>query len=258
MTDLVRGERSGEIGIITLDVPKTRNALSRDVLDALANRLEACLAEAECRAIVLTGANGHFCSGGDLTGMAEPRSLPVGRARNAAGHSVVRAIAAGPKPVIAAVQGYAAGAGLSLVAACDYVVCASDAKYVSSFAKVGMIPDLGLLWSLPKRIGLPEAKRMFVGSRVVESAEALALGLVDVIVEPAELLERAMNVAREFAVNAPLPFAIIKALYARGCESLEQALGYEIDNNPALQMTSDHREAVASFKEKRKPVFRGL
>jgi enoyl-CoA hydratase/carnithine racemase len=258
MTDLVRTERTGEVGIITLDIPKTRNALSRDALIALTEKLSVYTDDPQCRALVLTGANGHFCSGGDLTGMADPRPLPVGRARNASGHPLVRALAAGPKPVIAAVEGYAAGAGLSLAAACDYVVCARHAKFVSSFAKVGMIPDLGLLWSLPRRIGLPEAKRMFASARVVESAEALELGLVDVVVEPGELLERALSVACEFSAQAPLPFAILKGLYARGCESLDQALGYEIDNNPALQMTADHREAVAAFLEKRKPVFRGL
>jgi len=257
MNELVRVEHADEVGIITLDVPKTRNALSKEVLRLLAERLDALAADSRCRAIVLTGANGHFCSGGDVSGMSEPRALPVGRARNAMGHPIVRAIAAGAKPVIAAVQGYAAGGGFSLACACDYIVAANTAKFVSSFAKVGMVPDLGLLWSLPNRIGLPEAKRMFATARVVESAEALALRLVDAVVEPEQLMERAVAVAREFAAQAPLPFAIIKSIYARGCDSLEQALAYEIDNNPPLQMTDDHREAVEAFLAKRKPVFKG-
>jgi 2-(1,2-epoxy-1,2-dihydrophenyl)acetyl-CoA isomerase len=258
MTELVRAKRTDEVGIITLDVPQTRNALSKGVLQALAEKFDALLADSECRSIVLTGANGHFCSGGDISGMSDPRPLPVGRARNALGHPIIRAIAAGSKPVIAAVEGYAAGGGFSLVCGCDYIVAATTAKFVSSFARMGMIPDLGLLWSLPRRIGLPEAKRMFATARVVDSVEALNLGLVDAVVEPAQLLERAVALAREFAANAPLPFAIIKSIYARGTESLDATLAYELDNNPALQMTADHREAVAAFLEKRKPQFKGV
>jgi 2-(1,2-epoxy-1,2-dihydrophenyl)acetyl-CoA isomerase len=258
MTELVRHERVEEIGVVTLDIPKTRNALSREVLIALAERLETLAADAECRAIVLTGAGGHFCSGGDISGMQAPRPLPVGRARMEIGHRVVRAIAGGTKPVIAAVEGYAAGAGLSLVCASDYVVSSSAARYVASFGKVGLIPDLGLMWSLPQRVGLSEAKRMFASARVVEAAEAAELGICDRLVEPGQALSSAMEIAREFTVSAPLPVAVLKTIYLKGCESFEDALRYEVDNQAAMYLTSDHREAVAAFMEKRPVKFTGV
>lgn len=256
--DLVRVGRADTIATVTLDVPKTRNALSRALLLVLADRLDELSGDPDCRAIVLTGANGHFCSGGDVSGMQDPRPLPVGRARMELGHRVVRAIVGGPKPVVVAVEGYAAGAGLSLVAGADYVVSSTAAKYVSSFAKVGLMPDLGLLWTLPQRVGLAEAKRIFATARVVEAPEAERLGLVDQLVEPGAALAAAVEIANGFAANAPLPLAIIKSSYARGLANFEDALRSEIDNQAALYLTADHREAVAAFMEKRPATFRGV
>jgi enoyl-CoA hydratase/carnithine racemase len=258
MTELVRAERIAEIGVVTIDNPKTRNALSRDVLIALAACLDTLAADPLCRAIVLTGANGHFSSGGDVSGMQDPRPLPVGRARMELGHRVVRTIAGGTKPVIAGVEGYAAGAGLSLVCACDYVISSSAAKYVSSFAKVGLIPDLGLMWTLPQRIGLPEAKRMFASARVVEAPEALELGIADRLVDPGQALMSAIEAAKDFTAGAPLPMAILKSVYLKGCASFEDALRYEVDNQAALYLTGDHREAVSAFMDKRPPKFSGV
>jgi 2-(1,2-epoxy-1,2-dihydrophenyl)acetyl-CoA isomerase len=258
MTELVHLERRETVGILTFDVPKTRNALSREVLAELAGHLEALFAADDCRAVVLTGAGDHFCSGGDVSGMSAERPLPIGRARTQAGQRVVRLIVGGTKPVITAVEGYAAGAGLSLAAAADYNIASTTAKFISSFGKVGMIPDLGLLWTLPNRIGLAEAKRMFATSRTVDADEAQRLGLVDQLVPPGHALQAAVDIGLTYNSGAPLPVAIMKAIYAGGCASLDDALRSEVDNQAALQMTRDHREAVAAFLEKRKPTFQGV
>ena len=258
MSDMVRVQAQEGITLLTLDIPKTRNALSQEVLALLAGHLEALAGAADCAAIVLTGAGGHFCSGGDVSGMKEERTLPMARTRMMLGHRVIRNIIGGPKPVIAAVEGYAAGAGLSLAAACDYVVSSSTARYISSFAKVGLLPDMGLLWTLPQRIGLPEAKRMFATTRVVESSEAKQLGLVDQVVEPGRVLQTAIEIARGFTAGAPLATALMKAIYASGCATLEDALRSERDNQGGLYLTQDHRQAVAAFLEKRSPAFRGF
>lgn len=258
MNTLVKTEMTGEVAVVTLNNIKTRNALSRDMLAVLAERLDELSSHPDCRAIVLTGAEGHFCSGGDISGMSAERPLMVGRSRMELGHRVVRSIVGGPKPVIAAVEGYAAGAGLSLAAAADYVVSSGTAKYVSSFAKVGLIPDLGLLWTLPQRIGLPEAKRMFATARVVGAEEALQLGLADVVVDPAALLSTAIETARSYAAGAPLSMALMKSAYAKGLPTFESALRNEVDNQAALYLTADHREAVSAFLEKRSPVFKGV
>ncbi|MES2025606.1 MAG: enoyl-CoA hydratase-related protein [Pseudomonadota bacterium] len=258
MNPLVQVAMSGTVAIVTLNNIKTRNALSWDMLALLAEKLYELDRNPDCRAIVLTGAEGHFCSGGDISGMAAERPLMIGRTRMEIGHRVVRAIIGGAKPVIAAVEGYAAGAGLSLAAAADYVVSSNSAKYVSSFAKVGLIPDLGLMWTLPRRIGIAEAKRMFATARVVTAAEAKQLGLIDQLVEPDALMSSALEVAQSFSVGAPLSIALVKSAYAKGVETLEDALRNEVDNQAALYLTADHKEAVAAFLGKRPPVFKGV
>lgn len=258
MNALVQISIDGQVAVVTLNNTKTRNALSREMLAVLAERLDELDRNTDCRAIVLTGAAGHFCSGGDISGMTAERPLMVGRTRMELGHRVVRAICGGAKPVIAAVEGYAAGAGLSLAAAADYVVSSSSAKYVSSFSKVGLIPDLGLMWTLPRRIGMAESKRMFATARVVAAAEAKQLGLIDALVEPEALMASALEIARSFATGAPLSMALVKSAYAKGVETLEGALRNEVDNQAALYLTADHKEAVAAFMEKRSPSFKGV
>lgn len=258
MTQLVTLEMHGPVAVLTLNNSKTRNALSRDLLLVLADRFDVLAADDDCRAIVLTGANGHFCSGGDVSGMAAERTLMVGRTRMNLGHRVVRSIVGGAKPVIAAVEGYAAGAGLSLAAASDYVVSSSTAKYVSSFAKVGLIPDLGLMWTLPQRVGFAQAKRMFATARVVAADEALILGLADMVVAPDQLLAAAIEMAQSFTVGAPLSMALMKGAYGAGVANFEDVLRTERDNQAALYLTKDHREAVSAFLEKRPPQFKGM
>ena len=129
---------------------------------------------------------------------------------------------------------------------------------MSSFAKVGLIPDLGLMWTLPQRIGLAEAKRMFATARTVAAEEALQLGLADMVVAPEVLLASAVEAARSFTVGAPMSMAILKAAYAKGIPTFEDVLRTEVDNQAALYLTKDHREAVAAFLEKRAPVFTGV
>jgi len=170
----------------------------------------------------------------------------------------VRLISGMGKPVVAAVEGYAAGAGFSLAMAADCVVAADTAKFVSSFAKVSLLPDLGLLWTLPQRVGLAQAKRLLLSARVVTAEEGLRLGLVDEVAEAGRAIDRAREVAAEMSAHAPISAALVKAAYARGINSLDDALGYEMDNQAALYLTQDHREAVAAFLEKRPPVFRGV
>jgi enoyl-CoA hydratase/carnithine racemase len=257
MSELVLHERLGEIAVLTLNNPRARNALSRDMQTRLLQLLQEIAADDDCRAIVLTGAEGHFCSGGDVSGMAQERTVAEGRERVNYAHGMVRALFAGPKPVIAAVEGFAAGAGLSLAAGADYLVASRTATFIAAFSRVGMIPDLGLLWSLPTRIGLGAAKHMIASARRVAATEAKELGLVDRLVEPGQLRDSAIGIAREFASGAPLPMAIIRAAYTRGLHTLEDALRTEIEAQPALYRSEDHREAVKAFAEKRPPVFRG-
>lgn len=258
MSETVLIERRGGTAIVILNNPKTRNALSRDLLLLLADKLEALRVDAECRAVVITGAMGHFCSGGDVSGMSAERPLPVGRERMVIAHRVVQLVVNMGKPVLAAVEGYAAGAGFSLAMATDLVVGSESAKFVSSFAKVSLIPDMGLLWSLPRRVGLARAKRLMMSAQIVDAPEALRIGLIDEFAEAGGALDKALELADELSAHAPISAALVKAAYARGIERLDDAFAYEMDNQAALYLTKDHREAVSAFLEKRPPVFCGV
>jgi len=261
MTELVTVERGdaeagADVAIVTLNMPAKRNALSLDLREALFRALETLTADATCRAIVLTGAGGTFCAGGDLSSM--PEGDPLGaRTRMRGLHRTVRLIVAGPKPVIAAVEGYAYGAGMSLAAACDHVVAADNAKFCASFGKVGLVPDAGLLWSLPQRVGLGRAKELMILGEAIDGREAARIGLADRLAAPGAALSEALRRARLFAAAAPAATALTKSALARAPAALDAMLEIEIDAQSLLFGTEDHAEGKAAFFGKRSPVFKG-
>ena len=257
MTDPVIYEQRDDIVVLTLNAPESRNALGGEVLDGLLTSMRKANSDASCRAIVIYGGPDYFSSGGNLNNMAAERTLTVARDRVMLGGEISREIMAGPKPVIAAVEGYAAGAGFSLAVGSDYLVSSREGKYICAFAKVGLMPDMGMLWSLTQRIGLAKAKHLIASARKVTAKEGFDMGFVDVLTEPGASLDKAIEVAKEFASTAPLSFAMMKQAYARGMNSLEDALCYERDVQSSLYLTKDHREAIAAFLEKRAPVFKG-
>lgn len=257
MNELVLLEMSGAVATITMNNPKTRNALSRAMILEVAGKIEQLMATRECRAIILTGASGTFCSGGDISGMTQDRQILDSRAWMNQAHRLIRSIVNGEKPVIAAVEGYAFGAGLSLATGADYVVASEAAKFCAAFAKVGLVPDMGLFWTLSQRCGMGEAKRLIMLAETVDAAEAKALRLVDRIVPAGSALAEAQQMADVYAAVAPLPVALTKAVFARGCSTLDDALQAEVDYQPALFLSEDHMQAVRAFREKRKPAFRG-
>jgi len=258
MTTVLDCQRDGDITILTLNHPKTRNALSADMLIELHDRLLEAAGDTACRAVILMGAGGHFCTGGDISSMTPGREVLAARQRIERAHRVIRLLVGGPKPVVAAVEGYAFGAGLSLAMACDVVVSSSTAKYAAVFAKVGLIPDMGLLWTLPQRVGVGESRKLFFSSRTVEAQEALQLGMVDHVIEPDELLAVALATAKELTATAPLSVAVTKAAYAKGAVTLEDVLRTEVEQQPMLYQSQDHNEAIAAFREKRKSTFKGV
>ena len=248
--------REGPVAVVMLNEPAKRNALTMELRTALLASLDGCIVDAGCRAIVLTGAGGAFCSGGDLSTMRS--GDPMGaRRRLAIVHDILRRIAAGPKPVVAAVEGAAFGAGLALAAAADVVVADRSARFCASFGRVGLMPDAGLLWSLPPRVGLGAARRMMLEAAVVSGEEAASIGLVDVLAPAGETLALAIARATKMARMAPLSIAMTKAAFARGTDDLERVLAYEMDGQPMLFQTTDHAEGLDAFKNKREPVFKG-
>jgi enoyl-CoA hydratase/carnithine racemase len=256
MADTVELRRDGAVAVLTLSVPDKRNALTVELRRRLIEALEDLDADASCRAVVLTGAGGTFCSGGDISTMAAGDPLGA-RHRLALAHRVVRLLVAGRKPVVAAVEGYAFGAGFSLATACDVVVAGAGAKFCASFGRIGLMPDLALLWTLPQRVGLGPAKELMMLCDVIDGAEAARLGAVDHVVEDGAALDAALEKARRLAAGPPLAIALTKAAFARAPADLETLLAIEADGQALLFQTADHAEARSAFFAKRQPVFEG-
>ncbi|MBU0724036.1 MAG: enoyl-CoA hydratase/isomerase family protein [Alphaproteobacteria bacterium] len=251
---LVLGERiDGSVAILTLDNPARRNALSVEMRHRMIEALRRLEADPAIRALVLTGSGGHFSAGGDIVGQ-DTVTLADGRERFRITHEMVRLMVGGGKPIIAAVEGWAAGAGLSLALLCDTVVAGDTAKFTAPFGKIGLVADLGLLHTLPERIGQGRARQMLLYGEPVAAAEALSIGLVDRVVPAGTVLEAALERARLLGEAAPLPVAITRRYLSRG---LEEALDWERDMQAALMTTEDHREGRLAFLEKRAPRFIG-
>lgn len=245
--------RDGAVAILTMDYPARRNALAMPMRAALADALERIEADAAVRAVVLTGAGGIFSAGGDISTM-NAADFAAGRERFRTTHRLVRIMVKGSKPLIAAVEGFAVGAGLSLALCCDTVVAAEGAQFAAGFGRLGLIPDLGMLHTLPLRVGQGRARQIMLYGERVAARTALEIGIADHLVPQGAALEHALQRARVFEAGAPLPVAMVRQYLARG---LDEALEWERDVQSALFLTDDHKEGKAAFLAKRAPGFSG-
>jgi enoyl-CoA hydratase/carnithine racemase len=246
--------REGGIARLVIDNPARRNSMDLALRDVFHDLLAEALEDPEVRVLILRGAGGHFCAGGDVQGMQE--TAVECRARLQRLHRIVRLIAFAEKPVIAATEGVVAGNGLSFAAASDIVVTASDARFISAFVRIGLVPDTGALWLLPRRMGLGRAKLLMMSGKPMSGSEAVASGLADVETEPGGALARAEEIAADLMKVAPLAVGMTKALIARNPETLDEALKAEIDAQAVLFTTEDFAEGRAAFAEKRPPDFK--
>lgn len=244
------------IATVTINNPARRNALDMAMRQSLGEALSDLMADRQCRVVILAGAAGHFSAGADVTQMAD-RTMPETRAVIDSSNTPIRTIINGPKLVIAAVEGVAAGAGMSLAAACDVVVAAKNARFIPSFMKIGLMPDMGLMWTLPQRVGSRLAKKIMVLAQPVSGEEAEPIGLADRVVDAGQTLSAARDIAAEHAGVAPLGLAFIKMAFANGCATLEDALRTEIDYQAVLRESQDHKGAAAAFLAKRPFGFTG-
>jgi len=245
--------RDGATTILTLNYPERRNALAMPMRERMIEALEAIESDPAVRAIVITGAGGTFSAGGDISGMAVS-DVAAGRERFRVTHRLVRLLIKGSKPVIAAVEGYCVGAGLSLALCCDTVVSGTGARFAAGFGKIGLIADLGLLHTLPARIGQGRARQILLYGEQMDAASAERQGIVDHLVPAGTALEAALARAGLFAAAAPLPLAMTKQYLAAG---LDAALEWERDTQSMMFLTADHAEGKAAFMGKRAPAFTG-
>ena len=246
--------QNGATAILTLDYPARRNALAMPMRVALLTALDAIEADRTVRVVVLTGAGGTFCAGGDISGM-NATDLATGRERFRVAHALVRLLIQGSKPVVAAIEGACVGAGLALALCCDTLVAASDAKFAAGFGAIGLIADFGLLHTLPARVGQGRARQILLYGERIDTAAAVAMGLIDHVVLPGTALAAALDRAAQLAKAAPAPIAMTKQRLGQG---LDDALAWERDTQAALYQTADHREGRDAFLAKRPPTFSGV
>ncbi|MDT5397751.1 MAG: 2-(1,2-epoxy,2-dihydrophenyl)acetyl-CoA isomerase [Mycobacterium sp.] len=248
-------EKVGAVAVVTLNRPDKRNAIDIPLRLALADAIEAADRDASVRAVVLTGAGNTFCSGGDISTM-ERMAPQEALERAQLAQRVIRAIWGTDKPVIAAVEGSAFGAGTALAAACDRVVAARDARFATTFTAVGLAGDMGAYVSLPTRVGVARARQMLMLPKPIPAEEALNIGLVDALAEPGETLDAALQDASRLAAAPAEALAVIKSLLAAAPGlSPFNVLDREAAHQAALFGSDDFAEGVAAFREKRRAVF---
>jgi len=227
-TDLVTIEFDGDVAILTMNEPKRRNPFSVHMRYALTDAFRYLFDEdKESRAIVLTGAGGHFCAGGDISGMAATPTFLQQRTQIAVASDLVRMIVSGSKPVISAVEGSCIGAGLSMAIAADIAIVASGAKIGCTFVKMGLIPDTGVMWTLAQRTGHGRARELMLSGRMFTPSEAVRDGVLDEEVPNGEALASAIARARELAKTPSSTMALLRGALVTGMNSYQEAIRVE-------------------------------
>lgn len=249
------------VAVVTLNRPASRNAITLEMKEALYRLLPRLEADADVGCLLLTGAGEAFCSGGDTKKMArdgKPPSMEDRQRQLRWEHRIPAMLHRGPKPVVAAVRGAAAGAGFSLSLCADLRIASETAFFLTSFSRLGLSGDYGGTWFLTRLVGTAKARELYFTSERVPAEEALRLGLVNRVVADSALDAEAMELARRIAAGPPVALRYMKANLNRALESdLETCLDFEADRMVRGAMTEDYQEAVRAFQEKRPPVFRG-
>ena len=258
MPDLLQSIEDG-VAVLTLNRPDRLNALSEEMVAALCDTLPRLASDPAVGAIVMTGAGRGFCAGGDVKRMATAEQTMEERQEGLRWrHESVRLLRTIGKVVIAAVNGPAAGAGLSLALACDLRLAARSARFRTAFAGVGFSGDFGGSWSLTRLVGTAKAREMYYLNPQIDADEALRLGIVTAVVDDDALIAEAMAMARRIADGPRVAFSYMKRnLHAAETEPLGTVLDMEALGQARTGATEDHKEAARAFVEKRAPVFRG-
>lgn len=252
-------QRLGATAVLTMNRPNQRNALNLDMSDAFAEIIAKLREDESVRAVVLTGAGSNFCAGGDVKGMvgasSEPDPLFKKRDRMRSLHRWFDDLVDLERPVIAAVEGAAFGAGLSLALAADFIIASPTARFCSVFARLGFVPDVGGMYLLPRAVGLARAKDMVFSARVVSAQEALAIGLVQEVVG-GDVMHAALALAERFHAAPTAAIGVAKSVMNRAFESERREIyAQEALVQSVCAQSEFHREAARRFISKEPPLY---
>jgi 2-(1,2-epoxy-1,2-dihydrophenyl)acetyl-CoA isomerase len=259
MVDLLETYREG-IVTLTFNRPAKRNAMSLDMLAAMAETLNRHALDPLTRVLILTGAGDAFCAGGDISSMESRSDMPLIELAESLHQrqQAFRRLQTFPKPVIARIRGVAVGAGLSMALACDFRVADRSARLGTAFARIGLSGDNGISWLLSKLVGSAKARELLMLGDILDAHTALAAGLITSLVEEDLLDAETDRLARRLASAPPVALGCIKRnLQAAEHLGLAEAMGIESMSQASCMHTSDHKEGIAAFLEQRPPAFQG-
>ncbi len=250
------------VATITLNRPERLNALSPAMRLEIHDAVTHCDGNGDVRVMVFTGAGRGFCSGGDVKTMNEANAAGASSALQdklaPARDRAVLALRNSPKPIIAAVNGPAAGAGMNVALACDIRIASTQAKFAQSFVRRGLHPDWGGTYFLPRVVGMAKACELIFTGKIITAQEALALGIISQLVEPDALMDTVRELAGAIAAGPPVAIRLAKrALYRNVDSSLREALEFETYAQNICRETEDAKEGIQAFVEKRAPDFKG-
>ncbi len=251
-------ERTGAIAKVVMNRPEARNALNLTMRREMLGALDEIEADPTARVVILTGAGGHFCSGGDVKTMKKAHTAAEGRGRVELLNTMVLRLVNFPLPTIAMVDGYAVGAGSNLALCCDLIIASDRAKFGELFCKIGLAVDGGGTWLLPRLVGLARAKELAFTGDVIDAGEAARIGLVNRVVDAAALETTTRALAETIAAGPPLALRLDKQMLNRAASTdLASALEVEALSQGLAIASEDHTEGVAAFFDKRPPKFSG-
>lgn len=250
-------ENTDGVATITLNRPDALNSTNDQMYKELRQLIEEIAVDSSVRCVILTGAGRGFCAGADVKAMDPNMKLLARRARHRGIlKNVLQPLFNLEKPVIAAVNGHAVGAGFNIALACDILIASETAVFSQIFTKLALVPDLGGLYLLTRVVGVNKAKELCFTAKKISATEAYDLGIANHVVPADQLMEKARALAAEIAAGPPTALAMIKTLLNKSSTAtLDQMLEYESYAQTLAYTTDDHKEGVASFREKRAPKF---
>ena len=255
---MIQFEKIGAIGKVTLNRPDKFNAFVRGMALELQKKLDECNSDKTIRCIIISGSGKAFCAGQDLREAIDPNGPTIEEIVRQHYNPVIKKIREIEKPIIAAVNGVAAGAGANIALACDIVVAAKSASFIQAFSKIGLIPDSGGTYFLPRLIGIQKAAALMMTGEAVSAEKAETLGMIYAVYEDSEFETSAMKLADTISSMPTKGLGYTKKLLSQTFNnSLEEQLSLEAETQALSASSKDHQEGIKAFMEKRKPQFTG-